>query len=118
MSTKKLKFGLDAIYTPLSWLGAGVRFDQVRPDMDNAYSRTTFGVSNGTTLVSPGGSDLNFSVLTGRLVMKTQYVTHESIQLQYSRYFLGKAAYPSDYRFTWVPQSDANAVELSAAMWW
>ena len=39
MSTKKLKFGLDAMYTPLSWLGAGVRFDQVRPDMDNAYSR-------------------------------------------------------------------------------
>jgi len=117
MSTKKLKFGFDAIYTPLSWLGAGVRFDQVRPDMDNAYSRTTFITSNGT-LANPGGSDLNFSVLTGRLVMKTQFVTHESIQLQYSRYFLGKGAYPSDYRFGWVPQSDANAVELSAAMWW
>lgn len=117
MSTKKLKFGFDAIYTPLSWLGAGVRFDQVRPDMDNAYSRTQFAVGN-TTLVNPGGSDLNFSVLTGRLVMKTQFVTHESVQLQYSRYFLGKAAYPSDYRFGWVPQSDANAVELSAAMWW
>jgi hypothetical protein len=117
MSTKKLKFGLDAIYTPLSWLGAGVRFDHVRPDMDNAYSRTTFSTSNGT-LVNPGGSDLNFSVLTARLVMKTQFVTHESVQLQYSRYFLGRAAYPSDYRFGWVPQSDANAVELSASMWW
>ena len=117
MSTKKLKFGLDAIYTPLSWLGGGIRFDQVRPDMDNAYSRTTFSTSNGT-LVNPGGSDLNFSVLTARLVMKTQFVTHESVQLQYSRYFLGRAAYPSDYRFGWVPQSDANAVELSAAMWW
>jgi hypothetical protein len=117
MSTKKLKFGLDAIYTPLSWLGGGIRFDHVRPDMDNAYSRTTFSTSNGT-LVNPGGSDLNFSVLTARLVMKTQFVTHESVQLQYSRYFLGRAAYPSDYRFGWVPQSDANAVELSAAMWW
>jgi hypothetical protein len=117
MSTKKLKFGVDAIYTPLSWLGGGIRFDQVRPDMDNAYSRTTFSTSNGT-LVNPGGSDLNFSVLTARLVMKTQFVTHESVQLQYSRYFLGRAAYPSDYRFGWVPQSDANAVELSAAMWW
>lgn len=117
MSTKKLKFGIDAIYTPLSWLGAGVRFDQIRPDMDGAYSRTTFPVGT-TTLVNPGGSDLNFSVLTGRLVFKTQFVTHESIQLQYSRYFLGKAAYPSDYRFGWVPQADANAFELSAAMWW
>ena len=117
MSTKKLKFGLDAIYTPLSWLGAGVRFDQVRPDIDGAYSRTTFMTSTQLLRV-PGGSDLNFSVLTGRLVMKTQYVTHETVTLQYSRYFLGKAAYPSDYRFAWVPQSDANAVELSAAMWW
>ena len=41
MSTKKLKFGADALYTPLSWLGGGVRFDTVMPDMDDAYSRTT-----------------------------------------------------------------------------
>ncbi len=56
MSTKKLKFGVDAIYTPLSWLGAGVRFDQVRPDMDDAYSRTTFGTSErdcSSTRVDP-----------------------------------------------------------------
>ena len=42
MSTKKLKMGFDAVYTPLYWLGVNGRFDWVRPDMDTAYSRTTF----------------------------------------------------------------------------
>jgi len=121
MSTKKLKFGLDAVYTPLSWLGYGVRFDHVRPDMDNAYSRVQMmGIvdSAGNTLTNPGGDETNFSVLSGRLVFRSEFVTHETITLRYARYFLGKAAYPSEYRFQWVPQADANAVELSAAMWW
>jgi hypothetical protein len=122
MSTKKLKFGFDAISTPLSWLGYGVRFDRVMPDMDNAYSRTKFDIigpdAMTLTLVNPGGSDTNFSVLTGRLVMRTEFVTHETITLQYARYFLGRQAYPSDQRFAWVPKADENAVELSATMWW
>jgi hypothetical protein len=117
MSTKKVKFGLDAVYTPLSWLGGGVRFDRVMPDLDGAYSRTTFMVG-ALTLVNPGGNDTNFSVVTGRLVLKTQFVTHETVTLQYSRYFLGSQAYPADARYAWVPKADENAFELSATMWW
>jgi hypothetical protein len=108
MSTKKLKFGLDGLYTPLSWLGGGLRFDQVRPDISGAYARTPG---------NPGGGELDFSVLTGRLVLKTQFVTHETVTLQYSRYFLGSAAYPAP-PYAWVAKADANAVELSATMWW
>jgi hypothetical protein len=118
MSTKKVKWGLDAIYTPLSWLGAGVRFDDVRPDLDGAYSRVKFTTPTTYMLVNPGGSDLNFRIITARLVMKTQFVTHEAVTLQYSRYFLGAAAYPADARYAWVAKADENAFELSATMWW
>ena len=117
MSTKKLKWGLDAMYTPLSWLGGGLRFDDVRPDIDGAYSRVTFQGPTGL-LTNPGGAATNFRVLTGKLVMKTQFVTHETVTLQYSRYFLGSAAYPADQRYAWVAKADENAIELSAAMWW
>jgi hypothetical protein len=108
MSTKKLKWGLDAIYTMLYWLGFEGRWDYVQPDLDAAYSRTPG---------NPGGSDLNFGVLTLRALIHTQFVTHETVQLQYAHYFLGKAAYPS-YPYDWVAQADANMVGLFASMWW
>jgi len=108
MSTKKLKFGLDAVYTPLYWLGFNGRLDWVQPDLDAAYSRTP-GVA--------GGSDLSFGVLTARLIFRTQFVTHETVQLQYSHYFLGDASYPA-YPYAWVAKADANMVGLFASMWW
>ena len=85
MSTKKLKLGLDAVYTPLYWLGFNGRFDWVQPDLDAAYSRTPG---------NPGGSDLSFAVLTLRLLFRTQFVTHETVQLQYAHYFLGERRVP------------------------
>jgi hypothetical protein len=108
MSTKKLKWGMDAIYTPLYWLGFEGRWDYVQPDLDAAYARVPG---------NPGGSDLNFGVLTARLLFHTQFVTHETVQLQYAHYFLGKAAYPS-YPYDWVAQADANMLGLFASMWW
>ena len=55
MSTKKLKMGLDAVYTPLYWLGFNGRFDWVQPDLDAAYARTPGVV---------GRQRLSFEVLT------------------------------------------------------
>jgi hypothetical protein len=108
MSTKKLKLGFDAVYTPLYWLGFNGRFDWVQPDLDAAYSNTP-GVA--------GGSQLSFSALTLRLLFRTQFVTHETVQLQYAHYFLGKASYPS-YPYEWVAKADADMVGLFASMWW
>ncbi len=108
MSTKKLKFGLDAVYTPLYWLGFGGRFDAVLPDLDDAYSRTPG---------NPGGSSLDFGVLTTRAIIRTAFVTHESVTLEYQRYFLGSAAYPS-YPYEFVQQADANLIAIYATMWW
>ena len=85
MSTKKLKWGFDAIYTPLYWLGFNARFDYVQPDLDAAYSRTPG---------NPGGSDLNFGVLTTRLIFRTAFVTHETVQLQYAALLPGRRCLP------------------------
>ena len=107
MSTKKLKWGVDAVYTPLYWLGFEGRWDYVQPDLDAAYAHQG----------NPGGSDLNFGVVTLRLLFHTQFVTHETVQLQYAHYFLSNAAYPS-YPYDWLPQADANMLGLFASMWW
>jgi hypothetical protein len=107
MSTKKLKMGLDAVYTPLYWLGVNGRLDWVQPDLDAAYAKQG----------NPGGSQLSFEVVTLRLLLRTQFVTHETVQLQYAHYFLGKAAYPS-YPYAWVAKADADMVGLFASMWW
>jgi hypothetical protein len=60
---------------------------------------------------------MNFAVLTTRVLFRTQFVTHEQIQLQYARYFLGKGTYPG-YPYEWVPRADAHMVGLFASMWW
>jgi hypothetical protein len=109
MSTKKFKWGLDAYYTPISWLGLGARFDLVQPDLDAAYSRPLTGL--------PGGSDLNFAVITPRLVFRTAFVTHETISIVYQRYFLGESVYPP-FPYEWLPKADANVLAASATLWW
>lgn len=63
----KYKFGIDLLYTALPWLGIGTRFSQVSPNSKI--------------------EDQRFSVLSPRLVFRTNFVTHETIELQYSRYF-------------------------------
>jgi hypothetical protein len=108
MSTKKLKYGFDALYTPYANLGFGARFDVVQPDLDGAYARTP-GMA--------GGKDLNFDVLNVRAVIRTAFVTHETVNLRYAHYFLNDAALPP-YPYQWLPKADANLVSLDAAMWW
>jgi hypothetical protein len=65
-SESKLKFGFDALGTPLKWLGIGLRFDDLMP--------------NNTV------SNQSFMIVSPRLVFKTAFVTHEQISLQYSRF--------------------------------
>ena len=113
-----MKFGIDALYSPLSWVAFGGRFDSVQPDLDSAYSRTPPPSNNPRVPYgNPGGSDLSFKMLTGRLVFKTEFVTHETITLLYSHYFLGKAAYPA-FPNEWVAKADADALSLAATLWW
>lgn len=94
---QKAKFGGEATYTPLSWLGIGARYDLVQPNMSD--------------------SDESFSVLSPRLVLRTAFLTHERIILQYSRYFLGREAYAA-HPYNELPKADEHAFMLAASMWW
>ena len=52
---------------PLDFMGVGFRADRVMPNLDNG--------------------DLDFSVFSPRLILRTAFVTHEQILFQYSRYW-------------------------------
>jgi hypothetical protein len=95
-ATSKLKWGAEATYTPLDFLGISMRFDRVQPDLDD--------------------STVAFSQISPRIVLRSAFVTHEQVLIQYTRYFYGDhvtGAYP------WgsLPP-DKDAFMISAIMWW
>jgi hypothetical protein len=104
----KLKFGGEVLYVPLPWLGLGGRFDSVRPDLDDASQ--------------------SFSVFSPRIFLRTAFVTHEQVMLQYSRYFYGSAYAPGNTsggsQFPYNSQAgasglgvDKNAAQIAAIIW-
>jgi len=111
---KKLKFGGEAIYTPLSWLGVGARFDRLAPNTSD--------------------SSQNFSSISPKLMFRSQFLTHELITLQYSKYFYGSAYSLETRPPTAVPSGpvtpygygapgitgppDENVFKIQATMWW
>ncbi len=96
-SHSKLKLGADLLYTPLDWLGVGGRYDLVRPDSRDA--------------------EQSFAVLSPRLQIRTEFLSHERIIVQYSRYFLGNKAYPA-FPFETSDMADQNVFMIAASMWW
>jgi hypothetical protein len=90
-----LKYGADALYSPLEVLAFGARFDMVNPDMATSAQ--------------------SFSVLSPRVVLRTRFLARERVILQYSHYFLGKQAYAA-FPYNALPKADSNAVMLSASM--
>ncbi len=95
-ATQKLKFGGDVIYTPLSWLGLGARYDLVQPNMDDNTE--------------------SFHVASGMLILRSSFISHERIVLQYSHYFYGDNVRPAWPHEEFAP--DSGVIKLSAIMWW
>jgi hypothetical protein len=102
----KLKFGGEVTYLPLAWFGLGGRYDAVQPDNHD--------------------STQNFSVLSPRLYFRTDFVTHEQIMVQYSRYFYGSGFGPNGAgsMYPWNSQTgaahmgvDKNAAQIAAIIW-
>jgi len=98
----KLKAGAELTYLPLPWLGLGGRFDLVAPNLDDTTQ--------------------SFSVASPRILLRTTFVTHEQILLQYSRYLYGaNAAHgPFPYGNQMFAQNlgaDRNAAQVSAIIW-
>jgi len=101
---KKFKTGADVMYSPLPYVGVGARFDLVQPDLDD--------------------SSRSFAVISPRVVLKTNYVTHEQVIIQYSAYsYQANAAqvFPFD-RFgpfnNVGSYRDKGVLTISASMWW
>jgi len=102
---QKLKWGADVLYTPLPFLGFGARADFVHPDLDDA--------------------ERSFTAIAPRLVLKTNFVTHEQIFIQYTRYFNGdrvEMPHPFGGPGAIPPfrtgDPDSGVFTISASMWW
>jgi len=108
----KLKAGTDLTYTPLEWLGVGYRFDYVDPD---------FGKSAAERAMGSGFLD-KFAVFSPRLILRTAFVTHEQILIQYSRYFFdqpvaGMFPYNTQPGASGLVGTDKNAFNVAAIIW-
>ncbi len=96
-------------YLPLPWFGVGGRYDVVDPNLDD--------------------TSYNFSVFSPRIILRSTFVTHEQILIQYSRYFYGAngdvASFPynggmTDYPYNTAGQAvgaDKNAFTMAAIIW-
>ena len=62
----KLKYGMDASYNFLPWLGMGLRYDRLQPNSKIA--------------------EQSFSIISPRLTFRSSLVSHEEISLQFARY--------------------------------
>jgi len=70
----KYKIGFDLLGRPLAWFGIGARVTHVSPDSDFEEQR--------------------FTVFSPRLQFRTNFLSHEIIELQYSRYFYAERTCP------------------------
>lgn len=124
---RKLKYGADASLQLFPGLALGARFDRLQPNSE-----------------IPAQS---FGVFSPRVVFKTQLVTRESIELQYSRYSYEQRVCPPDdplacvqpvpagsapegygtapalnqdsnIRGASTTRPDVNVIKLQASMWW
>jgi hypothetical protein len=95
-ATSKLKWGAEATYTPLGFLGISARFDRVQPDLSD--------------------NTIAFSAISPRIVLRSEFVTHEQILIQYTHYFYGENVTPAWPNAALPP--DPDGFMISAIMWW
>ncbi|MCX4244859.1 hypothetical protein [Paraliomyxa miuraensis] len=62
----KIKYGIDARFDALRWFGVATRYDRVQPNSNIP--------------------EQSFSVVSPRLLFRTNWITREEISVQYSRY--------------------------------
>lgn len=97
----KVKYGVEASYSLLSWFAFSTRYDRVMPNMDNGrYS---------------------FAVISPRLIFRTDWQATDQVVLQYSHWINGsmtevRTGYPPKVDPTASP--DTDMISLSASMWW
>jgi hypothetical protein len=91
------RVGFENVASILPWLGAGVRLDQVNPNVDDPNQ--------------------TFYALTSRLVFRTGWNTHEQVTLQYNKWIYGDDP-PTSFRNAPAEALDTDIVSFGFGMWW
>ncbi|MDC3955236.1 hypothetical protein [Polyangium jinanense] len=97
----KVKFGAEGTYTLASFFAASLRLDHVRPT-SNVDGR-------------------EFSIISPRLIFRTDWQSRNQVVLQYSRFVYGsnplvRSGYPAVDDPMLTP--DADVISISGSMWW
>ena len=95
---KLLKFGAEMTYRFFSWLALSGRVDRVAPNSKDA--------------------DETFSVVSPKLIFKSDWLSHEQVTLAYTHWFYGAhthAEFPNNFT---RGQLDNEMYALTFGMWW
>jgi hypothetical protein len=109
----KMKWGAEVMYTPIQYMGFGMRYDRVLPDLDYDADNPRYQDATFLSSYAP------FSILAPKLVVRTAFVTHEEVHIQYARYLWSgnRDAVRAESPFEGAG-SDRNAFMISVNMWW
>lgn len=98
----RFKFGAEGIYSALDVLAFGLRYDMVQPNLND--------------------SRLSFSEISPKVMLRTAFVTHETVTFQYSHYSYGSHVTPgfpyNDPKVYTVTKPDPDSFMISASMYW
>ncbi len=95
---RMLKFGVEATYRWLQWLTLSARADRVMPNSKD--------------------SEESFTVISPKLIFKTDWMSHEQVTLAYTRWLYGAhthSEFPNDFT---RGQLDSAMYSLSFGLWW
>jgi hypothetical protein len=95
------KFGTEVTYRFLPWVGISGRYDHVSPN-----SRDT---------------NENFEVISPKILLKTDWNSHELVTLSYTRWLYGKdthSQFPNDFTRTGQDRLDSQMFAIHFGMWW
>jgi hypothetical protein len=95
---KMVKFGTDITYQFISWAGIAGRYDHVIP--------------------SSKKDDETFDVVAAKLILRSQWITHEQVTLSYTRWFYGSGTH-AEFPYE-LPRNelDDQMFALHFGMWW
>jgi hypothetical protein len=95
---KMLKFGAEVTYRWLSWLTLSMRGDRVAPNSKD--------------------SEESFTVISPKLIFKSDWLSHEQVTLSYTHWFYGEhthSEFPNDFT---RGQLDSTMYALTFGLWW
>ena len=95
---KMVKFGSEVTYQFFPWMGLSGRYDHVMPNSRDTHE--------------------TFDVTSLKLLFRTQWITHETVTLSYSRWFYGSSSY-AEFPYE-LPRDelDDQMFALHVGIWW